>query len=95
MFRDILKDEPDSDDESWRNTFEPRALASIKQHMVNYTQNDPARTEKEVLELKVSGKVVNFWPEGSEEEASYWVPDAILVTYGTFIRKEFLFRPEY
>lgn len=75
--------------------FCPRALASIKQHMLNYTQNDPARTEKEVLELKVSGKVVNFWPEGSEEEASYWVPDAILVTYGTFIRKEFLFRPEY
>ena len=63
--------------------------------MVNYTKNDPDRTETHLLEFKDKGKVVNLWPEGPEEEASYWVPDSILTPYGTFIRKEFVFKPEY
>ena len=70
-------------------------LESIKRNMVNYTQNDPQLTEKDLVEFKIQGKVLNFWPEGSEEEASYWVPDAILTQYGTFIRKEFVFKAEY
>ena len=70
-------------------------LDNLKRHMVNYTQNDPHLTEKQLLEYKDQGKVVNFWPEGPEEKASYWVPDAILTSYGSFIRKEFLFKAEY
>merc|ERR1712106_303683 len=58
-------------------------------------QNDPNLTERDLLKLKDDGKVINFWPEGSEEEASYWVPDTILVSYAAFIRAEFLIRPEY
>ena len=75
--------------------FCPEAVSRIKLHMVNYTQNDPILTEKHLLEYKSAGKVINFWPEGSYEEASYWVPDAILVSYAAFIRSEFLFKPEY
>ena len=75
--------------------FCPPALERLKKNMYNYSRNDPFLTERELLDLRNSGKVVNFWPEGSEEEASYWVPDAILVSYADFIRKEFVFRNEY
>ena len=71
------------------------SLEKIKRSMLNYTKNDPNLTEGELLEMKNRGIVVNLWPEGSEEEASYWVPDSILVSYGSMIRNEFIFKPEY
>jgi len=70
-------------------------LDSIKRHMVNYTKNDPQLTETHLLQFETQGKVVNLWPEGPEESASYWVPDALLTQHGAFIRREFVFRPEY
>ena len=75
--------------------FCPRSLAQLKAQLSNYTENDPTMTEKHILEYRDQGRVVNLWPEGPEETSSYWVPDAMLTAYGTFIRKEFVFRPEY
>ena len=70
-------------------------LARLKNHLTNYTDNDPQKTEQQILAYRDQGKVVNLWPEGPEEKSSYWVPDQMLTQYGTFIRSEFVFRPEY
>lgn len=70
-------------------------VTRLREQMVNYTDNQPTRTEQDLVDLRGRAAAVNLWPEGSLQNASYWVPDSLLTPYGDMIRQHWTFKPEY
>ena len=54
-------------------------VTRLREQMVNYTDNQPTRTEQDLVDLRGRAAAVNLWPEGSLQNASYWVLTTIPV----------------
>ena len=70
-------------------------LTQMRKHMTRYANQESFTLRRDFLEMKSKGLVVNMWPEGPPKESTYWIPEDLMSENGNFIRKQYVFKPEY
>lgn len=71
-------------------------IKNMKKYMEPYTENnkEPQKLEGDLVRMR-HGRVVNVFPEGTLDKASYWIPDKLVAGFSNVLRREFRFKEEF